>query len=44
MSDKHNSNANEKIIWASSNQHYINLAQNMAKYFTLKKKKLFKTS
>lgn len=44
MSDKHNSNANKKIIWASPNQHYINLAQNMAKYFTLKKKKLFKTS
>lgn len=29
----------KRIIWASSNQHYINLAQNMATYFTLKKKK-----
>lgn len=28
----------KRIIWASSNQHYINLAQNMATYFTLKKK------
>lgn len=38
MSDKHNSNANKRIIWASSNKHYINLAQNMATYFTLRKK------